>query len=109
MPYQELLAKALERHNVNVTFLGGYKRILPFSRSLSKRRFDILHLHWPEGYYPRKGDAFDWFRRARFPFDLSGVTKRGVLVATAHNFLVHNGGTNPLLKGMSDASMRTQR
>jgi beta-1,4-mannosyltransferase len=90
VPYQGLLAKALERHNVNVTFLGGYKRVLPLSRLLEKRQFDVLHLHWPEAYYPRKRDAFDWFRRARFPFDLLGAVRRGVLVATAHNFYVHD-------------------
>jgi len=90
VPYQELLARALERHNVNVTFLGDYKRILPLSRLLKKRQFDVLHLHWPEAYYPTKGDAFDWFRRARFPFDLLGAAKRGVLVATAHNFHAHD-------------------
>src|SRR5262249_1814160 len=71
------------------------KRILPLSRLLSRQSCDVLHLHWPEAYYPRKGDAFDWFRRARFHFDLSGAAKRCVLVATAHNFVVHNRGDEP--------------
>ena len=89
-PYQELLARALRRHAVNVRFIDGYKRILPLRRLLTAQRFDVLHLHWPEAYYPRKSDGFDWFRCARFPFDLAGATKRCVLATTAHNSNVHN-------------------
>jgi beta-1,4-mannosyltransferase len=85
-PYQELLAKALRPHAINVSFIDGYKRIFPLRRLLATRRCDVLHLHWPEAYYPRKGDGFDWFRFARFSFDLAGATKRCVLATTAHNF-----------------------
>jgi glycosyltransferase involved in cell wall biosynthesis len=89
-PYQELLARALSRHGVNVNFIEGYKRIFPLRRLMATRRCDVLHLHWPEAYYPSKDDGFDWFRYARFPFDLAGAVNRCVLVTTAHNLGVHN-------------------
>lgn len=90
VPYQDLLAKALQHHNVNVQFLAGYKRLLPLHRSLAARPFDLLHLHWPEAYYPRRGDMFDWLRSARFPSDLIGALKGRALATTAHNLLPHN-------------------
>jgi glycosyltransferase involved in cell wall biosynthesis len=90
VPYQTLLATALQRYGVSVRFLEGYKRILPLRRLLAAQRCDVLHLHWPEAYFPRKGDSFDWFRSARFPLDLAGATKGTGLAATAHNFNVHN-------------------
>lgn len=90
VPYQRLLAEALERHGVHVTFLQGYKRVFPLRRLLALRHCDLLHLHWPEAYYPRKGDAWDWFRRARFSFDLCGATRHCALATTAHNLHAHN-------------------
>jgi glycosyltransferase involved in cell wall biosynthesis len=89
-PYQSLLAAALERHDVHVDFLEGYKRLLPLSRLLAGRRFDIFHLHWPEAYAPLKGDGWDWFRSARFSVDLAAAVRNRVLVATAHNLVWHN-------------------
>jgi glycosyltransferase involved in cell wall biosynthesis len=90
VPYQRLLAEALGRHGARVTFLEGYKRILPLRRLLATHRCDVLHLHWPEAYYPRKGDVWDWFRRARFSLDLRGATRRCRLATTAHNLHAHN-------------------
>lgn len=90
VPYQSLLADALARRGATVRFLKDYKRVLPLSRLLQDVDCDILHLHWPEAYYPRKGDAFDLFRIARFPFDLRRATRRAVLVTTAHNFHAHD-------------------
>ncbi len=95
VPYQRLLAEALAVHGVNVSFLHGYKRLLPLSRLLATRTFDILHLHWPEAYYPRKDDGWDWFRRARFPHDLGTALKRCTLATTAHNLHAHNRATEP--------------
>jgi beta-1,4-mannosyltransferase len=89
-PYQELLARALRRQGVDVSFLEGYKRIFPLRRLLATRRCTVLHLHWPEAYYSRKHDGFDWFRYARFPSDLAGATKGCALATTAHNLDVHN-------------------
>jgi glycosyltransferase involved in cell wall biosynthesis len=90
VPYQRLLADALTAQGVNVSFLEGYKRLFPLRRLLASKRCDVLHLHWPEAYYPRKGDAWDWFRRARFAFDLRGALRRGALATTAHNLHAHN-------------------
>jgi glycosyltransferase involved in cell wall biosynthesis len=86
--YQELLAKALRRHAVNVGFIDGYKRIFPLRRLLTSRGCDVFHLHWPEAYYQPKHDGFDWFRYKRFPFDLAGATNRCALATTAHNFII---------------------
>ncbi len=90
VPYQRLLATALERHGAHVTFLEGYKRVFPLRRLLATQRCDLLHLHWPEAYYPRKRDVWDWFRRARFAFDLAGATRQCTLATTAHNLHAHN-------------------
>ena len=90
--YQRLLADALGTHGVEVSFLQDYKRVLPLSRLCQAERFDILHLHWPEAYYPRKGDRFDRFRAARFALDLALATRGRHLVVTAHNLHAHNQG-----------------
>lgn len=95
VPYQRLLADALTAHGVRVAFLEGYRRILPLRRLLKARRCDVLHLHWPEAYYPVKNDAWDWFRRARFAFDLAGASQRCVLATTGHNLHAHNRANEP--------------
>lgn len=96
--YQTLLADALVRRGAKVRFLQGYKRVLPLSRLLKNQECDILHLHWPEAYYPRRGDALDLFRTVRFPFDLDRATQNAVLVTTAHNFLAHNRAAETLVE-----------
>ncbi len=90
VPYQRLLAESLGRQGVQVSFLEGYKRIFPLRRLLAAQSCDLLHLHWPEAYYPRKGDAWDWFRRARFACDLRAAIRRCALATTAHNLHAHN-------------------
>jgi glycosyltransferase involved in cell wall biosynthesis len=90
VPYQRLLAEALPPNGVNVSFLSDYKRVFPLRRLMAARRADILHLHWPEAYYPAKGDLWDWFRRFRFPFDLAGAVRGRALAVTAHNLHAHN-------------------
>jgi len=90
VPYQRLLAEALRAQNVTVSFLTGYKRVLPLARLLAGQRCDLLHLHWPEAYYPQLGDRCDWFRRARFTLDLALAARRTPYVLTAHNLHEHN-------------------
>lgn len=97
VPYQTLLADALALRGAKVQFLQGYKRVLPLSRLLRNEQCDILHLHWPEAYYPRRGDALDLFRTARFPFDLDRATRGAALVTTAHNLFAHNRGSEGLV------------
>ena len=90
VPYQTLLAAALAELGVKVEFLAGYKRALALTRLVRAREFDVLHLHWPDAYYPRMHDGFDWWRQARFATDLALATRRHPLVFTAHNFAPHN-------------------
>ena len=90
VPYQRLLAEALAAQDVRVSFLTGYKRVLPLTRLLAAQRSDLMHLHWPEAYYPQLGDRHDWFRRARFTLDLALASRRTPYVLTAHNLHEHN-------------------
>ncbi len=92
VPYQRLLADALRGLGVNVRFLQGYKRLLPLSRAVRLIKADILHLHWPEAYFPPRGDAWDWWRRARFQIDLRLSLRNIRLATTAHNLAPHNRG-----------------
>ena len=66
----------------------------------------MLHLHWPEAYYPVKGDAWDWFRRARFPVDLAGAAKKCILAVTAHNLHAHNRADEPFAARNTAAALR---
>jgi beta-1,4-mannosyltransferase len=95
VPYQRLLAEALGRAKVKVRFLSEYKRVMPLKRLLASRPPDIFHLHWPEAYFAKKNDGFDWFRRMRFVWDLKGATRRARLVMTGHNLLPHNRAEEP--------------
>lgn len=97
VPYQALLADALARRGATVRFLQGYKRVLPLSRLLEREECDILHLHWPEAYYGRRGDGLDLFRTVRFPFDLHRAARKAVLVTTAHNFVAHDRAAEKLI------------
>ena len=92
VPYQKLLAEALTSAGVNVDFLSHYKRFLPLARLMAEQQADLLHLHWPEAYYQRKGDRWDFLRRARFTTDLALATRRTPFVFTAHNLTEHNYG-----------------
>jgi hypothetical protein len=107
--YQRLLAEALPPHGVTVSFLANYKRIFPLRRLMRGRAGDILHLHWPEAYYPAKGDLWDWFRRARFPFDLAGAMRGRALAITAHNLQAHNRGNESFAFRNSRAAFRMAR
>jgi glycosyltransferase involved in cell wall biosynthesis len=92
VPYQILLAGALRDQGIHVDFLKDYKRILPLARLVGGKSCDLLHLHWPEAYYPKLADSMDWFRSARFPLDLALAVRNIPLVVTAHNLRAHNRG-----------------
>jgi beta-1,4-mannosyltransferase len=109
VPYQRLLADALANHGVSVSFLENYKRVLPLRRLMQERRCDLLHIHWPEAYYPAKGDAWDWFRRARFPLDLAGALRRCALAVTAHNLHAHNRPDESFALRNTGATFRSAR
>lgn len=100
VPYQRLLAEALRDEGVEVLFFRHYyKRLFPLARLMGVQqrdtRCDLLHLHWPEAYYPRKRDRFDWFRLARFSTDLALATRHCPLILTAHNLKAHNRSGEP--------------
>lgn len=109
VPYQRLLAEALPPHGVRVSFLANYKRVLPLRRLMKMQPCDILHLHWPEAYYPVKGDLWDWFRRFRFPFDLAGAIRGRALAVTAHNLHAHNRADEAFASRNSRAALRMAR
>jgi len=98
VPYQHLLAEALAHYGAHVSFLSHYKRVLPLARLIRTTHADLLHLHWPEAYYPRKNDPWDKFRRARFATDLALATRRIPLVLTAHNLCEHNLQDQPFAR-----------
>lgn len=95
LPYQKLLAHALCEHDIEVDFLNGYRRGLPLYRGASASMPDIVHLHWPEAYFGRRGDRWDRLRVARYPLDFWLAARRVPIVVTAHNLLPHNRATEP--------------
>ena len=52
VPYQRLLAEALPAHGVRVSFLQRLQTRASIAPTHAQRTEDILHLHWPEAYYP---------------------------------------------------------
>ncbi|WP_407186773.1 glycosyltransferase [Bradyrhizobium centrosematis] len=89
-PYQQMLADALRDHSIQTEFLSDYRRLLPLWRGVKDFDCDLLHLHWPEKYYQRRGDGIDLLRRLRYPTDLRLALRRLPLVFTAHDLLPHN-------------------
>ena len=89
-PYQELLARALGRHGIEVSFLSEYYRGLPLFRGSLTKAPDIVHVHWPEAYFSRKHDLWDSLRIIRYPGDLWLTAHYRPVVFTAHNLLPHD-------------------
>lgn len=92
-PYQRLLAEALAGHGVEVDCLSSYRRGLPLFRGIAAAAPDVVHLHWPEAYFARRGDRLDQLRVARYRLDLRLAASRVPIVVTAHNLLPHNRAT----------------
>lgn len=88
VPYQTLLCESLQHLGVQVDFLRDYRRVLPLWRGLASFQRSVLHLHWPEAYYPPGGSRR--VRALRFAPDLALARRRHKLVVTAHNLLPHN-------------------
>lgn len=90
--YQQDLADALTGEGVEVRHLSFYKRGLPLTRGIrALGGVDVVHLHWPEAYFPRPGRRWQF----RFLLDLALATRGRPLVLTAHNLLPHNRGDEP--------------
>jgi beta-1,4-mannosyltransferase len=92
LPYQELLADTLSKRGVQVSFLSNYRRGFPLLRGTRSSSPEIVHLHWPEKYFERKGDWWDQFRVYRYPLDYYLTARNQPIVLTAHNLLPHNRG-----------------
>jgi glycosyltransferase involved in cell wall biosynthesis len=90
VPYQQLLAGALEAHGVQPIFPEGYRRGFPLSREVRHYRPELVHLHWPEPYWFPHGDWMDFFRRWRYLPDVALTRLQHPLVYTAHNLWPHN-------------------
>lgn len=91
-PYQSLLAAALGRLGVEVDYPRGYRRLLPFGRSVRQSKADLVHLHWPEAYFPPGSPLQSYLRRLRYPLDFGLAAISAPVVFTAHNLLPHQGG-----------------
>lgn len=90
--YQRLLAKALASEDVDVTFLNGYRRVLPLWRGIRDRTENLLHLHWPEHYY-----LLNLARKVRYRADLGLAARKMRVVLTAHDLMPHNRGGEHLV------------
>lgn len=97
-PYQRLLAPALAAEGVDVIFPAGYRRILPLARTVAATGPEIIHLHWPEAYFPQRGKFTSRLRLLRWPLDLAWATRHTPLILTAHNLWPHAARRGPLLK-----------
>lgn len=84
IPYQRLLAEALQQQGVLVEYLRVSSRSLPLTRSLSRQPADLLHLHWPEDFF-LKGDRCDSLRRLQFVFDFLLAKRKTPLIYTVHD------------------------
>ena len=89
-PYQSELSKALVNLDTDVQFASGYRRALPLARVTWQFQPDILHLHWPEAYFPLRGDFLDELRERRLPVDARLARLGRRLVVTAHNLFPHS-------------------
>lgn len=97
-PYQALLAGALRDLGLNVVFATGRRRVLPFARAVWQHAPDLVHLHWPEAYFPDSGDGLGRWRKLRWPLDLALGVRGRPLVVTAHNLFPHAHTPTALLK-----------
>lgn len=97
-PYQALLAEALQAEGVQVHFARDYRRGLPLLRLVREQQPDLVHLHWPEAFFPQSDGKFNRLRVARWPVDLALTTRRWPMVLTAHNLAPHGYPAGPLLR-----------
>jgi beta-1,4-mannosyltransferase len=90
VPYQALLADALGRRGIEVSFLADNYRWLPLFRGGRSNAPDILHIHWPEAYFPRAPSGWDLLGVAPYLLDCWLTRCDRPIVITAHNLLPHN-------------------
>lgn len=96
--YQSLLAEVLTAEGVEVRFASDYRRVFPLFRGPARESVDLIHLHWPEAYFPPASGLRDWFRLLRFPFDFRLAARRIPFVTTAHNLIPHERPDNWIVR-----------
>jgi len=89
-PYQALLAGALARRGIEVSFLSDYHRWLPLFRGTQSRAPDIVHIHWPEVYFPKVSSRLSLLPAALYLADCWLTRCNSPIALTAHNMLPHN-------------------
>ena len=96
-PYQQLLADALGRQGVEVVFAPQVQGLFRLSKAAKAGGdFDVMHLHWPEAYFPLLRDKRDALR-GRLCFSRLTSALRPLAVANrcglhgGHNLYPHNG------------------
>lgn len=92
-PYQFLLADALEKNGVEVSFFNGYRRVFPLLRTIinQQHNYDVIHLHWILPFVKGKS----WYLKAiyavKFLFELIVLQWMGIrIVWTVHNKVTHD-------------------
>jgi beta-1,4-mannosyltransferase len=108
VPYQRLLAEHLTAYGVEVVFMQDYRRAFPLYRGLRNSGTDIVHIHWPEAYWPVRGNLIDYCRLWRYPIDLHLAHCRHAIAYTLHNLWPHNSSPNkPGIKTAVRATLKT--
>jgi glycosyltransferase involved in cell wall biosynthesis len=89
-PYQQELARALERNGVSVTMSNGIGRMPVLGAITTHWKPDILHLHWPHGFIVAGSSSKTILIASRFLVELLIVKLLGIkIVWTVHNLLGH--------------------
>jgi glycosyltransferase involved in cell wall biosynthesis len=92
-PYQRLLAAALERQAVAVTFATYAGALLPLSRNVLRQRPQVLHLHWMAEIAGLNDESPFRSRMKQLLFRTDILTVRRLLedrlVWTVHNLSSH--------------------
>jgi glycosyltransferase involved in cell wall biosynthesis len=92
-PYQTLLANALQKEGVNVTFPVGYRRVFPIYRAIKSNpeKIDLLHLHWLDPYLKGDNIFVKLIYCIKFLIDITLTRLSGVkAIWTVHNLVSHN-------------------
>lgn len=92
-PYQFLLADALEKQGVEVSFFNEYRRVFPLLRTLinQQHNFDVIHLHWILPFVKGKSWYTKTIYAVKFLLELIVLKCVGIrMVWTIHNCVTHD-------------------
>ncbi|MBV7338725.1 glycosyltransferase [Chloroflexi bacterium TSY] len=85
-PYQELLGKAIAKHNVQIQMVSDFQR-LPLLSSIRKfGKPEVLHLHWTTPFWLHKQWFLTVLSTLRFSLELLIIKMMGIkIVWTLHD------------------------